>query len=135
MNEILDEIVDELPEEVFEKLNGGISLVDTTKLSKSDPDGGLYTLGEYHHNQMGRYISLYYGSICAVHGSKNHKQLKESLRKLVGHELIHHLESLAGARDLEIKDKMDLDEYLSAKHRKAQRYKIIKREQPDRLPE
>ena len=112
INQMLDEIVAELPDEVFHELNGGVSLLAETKYSDADPDGGLYTLGEYNHNQMGRYIVIYYGSVCAVHGSCTHGQMRSNLKKLISHELTHHLESLAGARDLEIKDEIEMDGYL-----------------------
>jgi len=38
---MLDEIAAELPEEIFRELNGGVSLLDETKKSSKDPDGGL----------------------------------------------------------------------------------------------
>jgi len=108
VNEMLDDIAAELPEEVFRELNGGVSLLAETKKSKKDPEGDLYTLGEYRRDQMGRYIVLYYGSLCAVHGNSTHKKMRKHLRNVLTHELTHHLESLAGERDLEIKDEMDL---------------------------
>ena len=113
VNELLDEIVEQLPQEIFADLNGGVSLLPDTKRSAADPDGGLYVLGEYCRDQMGRYIVLYYGSICIVHGMEGKGQLRESLRKIVSHELTHHLESLAGERDLEVQDEIDIDEYLN----------------------
>jgi hypothetical protein len=113
INEMLDEVAAELPDEVFRDLNGGVSLLPDTRLSNADPDGGLYTLGEYRRDQMGRYIVLYYGSIIAVHGGSSPKRMKKHLRDILTHELTHHLESLAGERDLEIEDEMELDEYLN----------------------
>ena len=109
---MLDGLAVELPAEVFMELNGGVSLVPETKHSNADPGGALYTLGEYHHDQMGRYIVLYYGSIRAVHGRDTREELRANLKKLLTHELTHHLESLAGERDLEIEDKIKLNEYL-----------------------
>ena len=126
MSLLLDEIAEELPPEVFRELNGGVSLVEETKRSVNDPDGGLYTLGAYHRDQMGRYIILYYGSICAVHGYKTREELRNSLKELLTHELTHHLESLAGARDLEIKDKRDLENYFQRK-----RKRLSQRTSPD----
>ena len=111
INVMLDEIAVTLPEEIFRELNGGVSLVPELKKSAADPGGGLITLGEYRHDQMGRYIVIYYGSICAAHGGDSWDELKGKLRKLLSHELTHHIESLAGERDLEIKDKRYLDEY------------------------
>ena len=112
INEMLDEIAEELPEEVFRDLNGGVSLLPEIKKSTADPNGGLYTLGEYRRDQMGRYIVIYYGSINAVHGSDTPNQMRETLKKVLTHELTHHIESLAGECDLEIQDKIDLEKYL-----------------------
>ena len=115
INEMLDDIVEEMPNELFRELNGGVSLLPETKLSAAAPDGGLYTLGEYRCDQMGRYIVLYYGSICAVHYSDTREELRADLKKLLAHELTHHMESLAGERGLEIEDKRKLDEYMRKK--------------------
>ena len=112
VNELLDDIAEDLPEEVFLELNGGVSLLPGIKMSDADPDGGLYTLGEYCHDQMGRYIVLYYGSIRAVHGGNTREELRLNLKKLLTHELTHHMEALAGERDLEIEDKIKIEEYL-----------------------
>jgi len=113
INDMLDEIAAELPEEVFRDLNGGVSLLADVKKSDKDPSGGLYTLGEYRRDQMGRYIVIYYGSLCAVHGGASEKKMRKHLRKVLTHELTHHLESMAGERDLEVEDEIDLHDYLS----------------------
>ena len=112
INEILDEVAAELPEEVFSELNGGVSLLPDTCLSDADPDGGLYTLGEYRRDQMGRYIVIYYGSVCAVHGRCSRETMRKHLKDILNHELTHHLESMAGERDLEIEDEIELENYL-----------------------
>ena len=115
INRMLDVIAAELPDEVFRDLNGGVSLLPDTKISDADPDGGLYTLGEYRRDQMGRYIVIYYGSILAVHGRDTAARMRANLKRVLTHELTHHLESLAGERDLEIEDEIELDEYLYRK--------------------
>ena len=112
VNAILDEVAAELPEGIFNELNGGVSLLPDTKRNAADPDGCLYILGEYRRDQMGKYIVLYYGSICAVYGGNTREELRVNLKKLLTHELTHHLESLAGARDLEIQDEIELQEHL-----------------------
>ena len=54
MQEMLDEIVAELPEELFTELNGGIALLPEAK--KHEKGGDIYILGEYHRGGlMGRY--------------------------------------------------------------------------------
>ena len=55
--DVLDDLVDDLPQEIFKSLNGGVSFLEDTK---RDPDG-RYTLGMYFNDSMGRYIELYYG--------------------------------------------------------------------------
>ena len=116
INSMLDEIATELPEGVFRDLNGGISLLRETKKSNKDPDGGLYTLGEYRRDQMGRYINIYYGSLIKVYGNCSHKKMRKHLRDVLVHELTHHMESLAGDRSLEIKDEINLFDYFSRKN-------------------
>ena len=118
INEMLDEVAAEFPAELFRDLNGGVSLLPEEKLSEADPGGGLYTLGEYRRDQLGRYIVIYYGSVCAVHGRTSRERMKRHLKNLLSHELTHHMESLAGARDLEVKDEMDLDDYLRGEERR-----------------
>ncbi|MDR0490515.1 MAG: metallopeptidase family protein [Oscillospiraceae bacterium] len=113
INDILDEVADELPDEIFRELNGGVCLYPETKHSAADPYGRLYTLGEYRRDQMGRYVVIYYGSVCAVHGDEPPDMLRDSLKKILTHELTHHLESLSGERDLEIEDAIDLANYLN----------------------
>lgn len=111
---ILDGIADELPEEFYRQLNGGIILLPETKLHPQSVDpGNLYILGEYHNQRMGlgRYIAIYYGSFIKVHGSAGLQQQKEQLRKVLLHEFTHHIESLAGEYELEIKDAIAMEKY------------------------
>jgi len=117
VNELLDEIAAELPEEIFRELNGGVNLLPEAKRNDADTDGNLYTLGEYRRDQMGRYIVIYYGSLCSVYGAASHKKMRGYLRDLLTHELTHHLESLAGERDLEIEDEIKLDRYFNRQGR------------------
>ena len=46
------------------------------------------------------------------------KEFKEKLRKVVKHEFLHHLESMAGERDLEIEDYLQLENYLKRKNKR-----------------
>ena len=114
VNELLDELAAGLPEEIFRELNGGVNLLPEAKRNNADADGKLYTLGEYRRDQMGRYIVIYYGSLCSVYGGASHKKMRGYLKDVLTHELTHHLESLAGERDLEIEDEIRLDRYLNS---------------------
>ena len=112
----LDEVVDEIPEALLRGLNGGI--VFSEAVQPSPHGAGLYTLGQYFCEPMGlgRYIVLYYGSFVRVYGQRPPSVQKKELRKLLLHELTHHVESLAGVRDLEWKDEEFLRQYRGQNH-------------------
>lgn len=112
MQEMLDDIAAEFPHEFYSELNGGIVLLNETKRHEADADGELYTLGQYHRDIMGRYISIYYGSFMRVYGHLSPDEFKEKLRSTVRHEFRHHIESLAGNDDLERLDGEYIDNYL-----------------------
>jgi len=118
INVMLDEIAEELPEGVFRELNGGVNLLPDEKRSRNDPGGGLYTLGDYNRNQMGRYINIYYGSLMAVYGRASYEAMRKHVRDVLTHELTHHIESLAGDRSLEIEDKRKLHNYFTRRNRR-----------------
>ena len=93
----LDEFVDALPEGIYDDLNGGVNLIDETR---RDEDG-RYVMGLYHHDAMGRYVEIFYGSFTAVYGGASDEIFAAQLRKTLHHELTHHIESKAGDRTLE----------------------------------
>lgn len=113
---MLDEIVETLPEVFFRELNGGIHAVPGAKLHNKADSNDLWILGEYSYStQMGRSIVIYYGSFMNLYASCSLDFIRERLRKNVLHEFRHHLESLAGERDLEIEDSIFLRDYLEGK--------------------
>lgn len=118
MEAMLDEIANELPQQIYKDLNGGIILLPDTKLNPLGRNNDLYIMGEYHRNgSMGRYITIYYGSFMRVFGDLPEELLKEQLAHTLKHEFTHHLESLAGERGLEIKDAHYISAYLNRKDR------------------
>ncbi|HPB80291.1 MAG TPA: metallopeptidase family protein [Sedimentibacter sp.] len=113
---ILDEIAEELPPEIYKDLNGGIILLPQVKYHKKSVDNDLYVMGEYRNEMIsGRYIIVYYGSVERLYGNLSRNRLKNKLRSVVKHEFLHHLESLAGEKHLEIEDERKLSEYLKKK--------------------
>lgn len=94
---VLDDLIEELPEGIFDKLNGGVSLIEDELVAED----GRYTLGMYIRNEMGRYIELYYGSFVQLYGEMDDEKFRERLKKTLHHELTHHIESMAGDRSLE----------------------------------
>ena len=118
MEEMLDEIALEFPQEIYKELNGGIILLPEAKLDTKAKNNDLYVLGEYNSGgSMGRYIIIYYGSFAHVYSHLSKERLKEQLIHTLKHEFTHHLESLAGERDLEIQDAQDMAKYLKRKDR------------------
>lgn len=112
-NDYLDQVADELPAEVFTDLNGGIVLLPDIKYSPESTHRDLFILGTYHYEPrgMGRYIAIYYGSFVQVNQRSSVEVQKKALRDVLTHELTHHLESMAGVRDLEVKDEMFMEHY------------------------
>ena len=119
MQVMLDEIAAEFPQQMYKELNGGIILLPQEKLNTESRKRDLYILGEYYKGgNMGRYIAIYYGSFLHVYGHLGKEALKEQIRRVLKHEFTHHIESLAGERDLEIKDARFMADYLNRRHRK-----------------
>lgn len=111
VNDILDHLVDELPQEVFTELNGGISLVPKRKVNPVSRNNDLLILGEYQWNIAGRMIVIYYGSIAEVMRDQPPKAWENRLREVLRHEFLHHVELMAGKKDLEEWDAVQMERY------------------------
>ena len=94
---VLDEAMEALPEGIFRELNGGVNLQPSARRGED----GAYIMGLYHHDAMGRWIEIFYGSFLALYGDIPAAQFREHLDATLRHELTHHVESLAGDRTLE----------------------------------
>ncbi|MDR1060437.1 MAG: metallopeptidase family protein [Clostridiales bacterium] len=114
---ILEDIASDIPDDLLRELNGGIVLLPEAKRHPKAKDGDLFVLGEYRVQipGMGRYVAIFYGSFKRVFGramaNGDVAALRAELRKTLLHELTHHLESLAGVRDLEIDDERKIADY------------------------
>ena len=106
---LLDEMAEEFPKEFYDQLNGGILLLPEAMPDPDYPD--LFIMGEFCHDQMGRYINLYYGSFVEVLGDADQAEWEEELYETLAHEFTHHIEGLAGERGLERKDEAFMEEY------------------------
>ena len=108
--EAIAQMVEDLPQEILEGLNCGISLRHDTLYD----DDGLVILGQYHVEPMGlgRYVTINYGSMVVVYGHLSKNAFRKKLKYVLHHELTHHLESLAGDRSLEVQDAIDKRKYL-----------------------
>ena len=117
-----EDIFEDIPEEYFRELNGGVNIKPILKIHPESVDNDLYILGEFVRDpHLGRIIYIYYGSFGAAFGGLSDEMLKKRLRKTILHELRHHLESLAGERDLEIEDAVQIAEYKRNHQKSSQR--------------
>ena len=108
---MLEQIIDEIPKDFFKSLNEGVVLLPQIKMHPASKGDDLLVLGEYASGLTGRNIKIYYGSFNRVYGNISKEDLYEKLKDTLLHEFTHHLESLAGERGLEIKDAVELNEY------------------------
>jgi predicted Zn-dependent protease with MMP-like domain len=116
MEGLLEEILQDFPQELFQLLNGGILLLPEEKRNPDPKLDQLYILGEYHSGgPMGRFITLYYGSFCAVYPQATRKRMRKELERTLKHEFLHHVEGLAGERSLEMEDRQRIQDYLERK--------------------
>lgn len=131
---MLDEICEEIPQPFFERLNGGINLLPDAKMHEQAINGDLYIMGEYHHDALGRYINIYYGSIMKSCVDYTPERMRRRLKKLLLHEFTHHIEAQAGERTLEIKDEERMEEYRSRSGRAEKRRKPLARRRSEAEP-
>lgn len=109
----LTELADAIPAALYKSLNGGILLLPQEKLHPRGRAGELYIQGEYHYEPhgMGRYITIYYGSMVKTAGHLPDDLFRERLRQVLYHELTHHIEHISGDRTLEKEDAAFLARY------------------------
>ena len=110
--QMLDEIADSMPYELYRDLNGGISLLPQVKIHPQALHNDLYILGEYIRNSLGNAIVLFYGSIVRVYGNVSREELYRQLTRILHHEVRHHNEYLAGTDDLGLWDDDRIVDYL-----------------------
>lgn len=104
VHDILEEICEEIPKELFIDLNGGIILLDEIKYYDKSADDSLLVLGTYSRFGVRRQINIYYRSIKYVYPKLSRHVLYEKLRDLLMHELQHHTEYKAKVKDLILED-------------------------------
>ncbi|MDO5037459.1 MAG: metallopeptidase family protein [Tissierellia bacterium] len=113
--QILDQLIEEIPEIYLRGLNGGIILSEEILYHPQGKNQDLLIMGQYQVSPLGRMIVLYYGSIYARHRFTPHQALVEALRDLLHHELTHHLERLAGENDLALEDMRQIEDYQASR--------------------
>lgn len=104
---VASRLLDEIPPQLLEGLNGGVIVMPGVGRRPDDPPG-VYLLGEYRVDPgLGRMIVLYYGSFRRVLRDAPWPQVVEELRRTIRHELRHHAEHRAGLADLQMEDEWE----------------------------
>lgn len=121
---IVQEIIDTLPEDFFRELNGGVIVRQEEKLHPASVENDLFIMGEYQiRRYLGRFVVLYYGSFVRCCGGWPQEIFRKKVRRVILHEFRHHLESLAGERELEIEDAVEIAQYKMHKKEEFQKNK------------
>ncbi|MBR6950555.1 MAG: hypothetical protein IKH56_02345 [Oscillospiraceae bacterium] len=113
---ILSELMDELPEEFFRELTGGVIASEALVIPDYARGDDLFTMGQYQVYSGIRQIVMYKGSFDRVYPQADTETARGILRDVLRHEFRHHLEYLGGIHDagsLEAEDARAKQAYLS----------------------
>ncbi len=114
--EIIADLLDELPEEFFRELSGGVIVSRAAVLPDFARDSDIYTLGRYEVSYGMRQIKMFKGSFDRLYPQADAEEARELLRGILRHEFRHHLEDLGdihNSSSLEAEDERERQEYLS----------------------
>ena len=117
---IISELLDELPEEFFRELSGGVIVSEAAAIPDYAHGDDIRTLGLYKVFSGVRQIIMYKGSFDRVYPHVDADEAREVLRGVLRHEFRHHMEALGGIRSassLEAEDEREKRAYL-ARHGK-----------------
>ncbi|MBR1901048.1 MAG: metallopeptidase family protein [Lachnospiraceae bacterium] len=113
--ELTYELAQQLPEEFFRKLDGGVMAREGVVIHPAAKENDLLVMGEYHRTpHLGRFVVLYYGSFMRAYGYLDEEGIRKEMWRVLRHEFLHHLESLAGENSLEIEDAVRIAAYQRA---------------------
>ena len=114
--QIVAELLDELPEEFFRELGGGVVVSEAMVIPDYAVKNDIFVMGQYLVYSGVRQIVLFKGSFDRAHPHADAREAKLILRRILRHEFRHHLESLGGVHNsssLEAEDERKKREYLS----------------------
>ena len=113
---ILSELMDELPEEFFRQLTGGVIVSEALVIPDYARGNDLFTLGQYQVYAGVRQIVMFKGSFDRVYPQADAAEARERLRGILRHEFRHHIEYLGrihNSSSLEAEDARRRQDYLS----------------------
>ena len=130
---IVSDLMDELPEEFFRDLSGGVIVSEASALADYAVRNDVYLMGEYLVYSGIRQIVLFKGSFDRVYPLADADEAKRILRGVLRHEFRHHLESLGGVHNsssLEAEDARKKAAYL-ARFRRQEKESRIRRKKEE----
>ena len=113
---IISDLMDELPEEFFRKLTGGVIMSEALAIPDYARENDLYTLGQYQVYYGVRQIVLFKGSFDRLYPHADVSEARAILRGVLRHEFRHHIEFLGGIHNsssLEAEDAREKQAYLA----------------------
>ena len=114
--QIVSELLDELPQEFFRELTGGVIVSTAAEVPDYARGNDLYIMGQYRRSSGIRQIVLYKGSFDRAYPQADAARAREILRGVLRHEFRHHLEYLGGVRNsksLEAEGEREKQAYLA----------------------
>ncbi len=130
---IVSDLMDELPEEFFRDLSGGVIVSEASALADYAVRNDVFLMGEYLVYSGIRQIVLFKGSFDRVYPLADADEAKRILRGVLRHEFRHHLESLGGVHNsssLEAEDARKKAAYL-ARFRRQEKESRIRRKKEE----
>ena len=113
---IITELMDELPDEFFRELSGGVIVSEAMVIPDYARGNDLYTMGQYQVYNGIRQIVMFKGSFDRAYPQADVARARVLLRGILRHEFRHHLEFLGGVHNsssLEAEDEREKQAYLS----------------------
>ena len=114
-NRIVSDLLDELPEQFFRELSGGVIVSEALVYPDYARDDDLYTMGQYRVFSGVRQIVIYKGSFDRVYSMAGADEARTVLRGVIRHEFRHHMEFISGINDetsLEAEDRREKQKYI-----------------------
>ena len=130
---IVSDLMDELPEEFFRDLSGGVIVSEASALADYAVRNDVFLMGEYLVYSGIRQIVLFKGSFDRVYPLADADEARRILRGVLRHEFRHHLESLGGIHNsssLEAEDARKKAAYL-ARFRRQEKENRIRRKKEE----
>ena len=112
---IVSELLDELPEAFFRELSGGVIISGDAPRPHYAVSDDIYIFGEYRISGLGRQVVIYRGSYDRMYPNADESFLRRDLRRVIRHEFRHHMEFLSGvhgSNSLEADDIRAKNDYL-----------------------